>query len=93
MRNSQLVLFVLSIHYSGPAKSVDDGTAIWGEQKKIPNAQSQANTNNSGNFNQPRNQSWGNEGTENHSLLTFSGIFRLSELFCMKTITFNPTVT
>ena len=50
--------FLLS---TGPGKSVDDGTAIWGDPKKFPQQNQPGGS--GGNFNQPRgNQSWGNEG-------------------------------
>ena len=45
---------------TGPSKPVDDGTAIWGDPQKF---QKPAPSGSSGsNFNQPRNQQWGNEG-------------------------------
>ena len=48
---------------TGPVKSVDDGTAIWGEPKKFPQQNQPGGPGGNFNNNQPRgNQSWGNEG-------------------------------
>ena len=60
-------IFTTANSLTGPSKSVDDGTAIWGDPQKFQKPAQSGPA--APNFNQPRNQSWG--GNNNEGKLIF----------------------